>query len=257
MRIVKFNDVDIKIEDNNLLSTLDVATGYGVSDSTIRRHLQLHSDELLEGIHYINKTSQRGTKKLMWTLEGVHMLGFFIKSERAKEFRKFTAKLLTEIKKGNVQVSATQPPAGCPADKFDSRINGYKGMLARKNKEIERLEYELAFAKDERKRAIEAAKYFDELYKKEKKSKHQGIILEHNILDLAGSYARMREELLGVAESLEYLSKSVKGRIETVDHFIKAIEKYLPKSKNVVETATKHAKTNRQWIESAVIKVKK
>lgn len=43
--------------------------------------------------------------KTMWTLDGVHMLGFFIKSERAKEFRKWTAKLLTEIRNGNAIIS--------------------------------------------------------------------------------------------------------------------------------------------------------
>ena len=185
-------------------------------------------------------------RKIYWLNEQQsYLLLTYLKN--TKEVREFKIKLINEY--FLLRNSSAQPPQNCPAaDNMSTRIAGYKGMLARKNKEIERLRFELAIAKDERKRAIEAAKYFDELYEKEKKSKHQAIMLEHNILDLAGGYARLREEILGSAEALELVANSLKERIKTIDHFIKGIERYMPAAKDVAKTATKHAKTNRQWM---------
>jgi len=142
MKIVKFEGIELHIDESNTLSTKEVAQGYGISPSVVRTHKSLHSDELIENVHYIVKRDDKNRVVTRWTLEGVHMLGFFIKSERAKEFRKFTAKLLTEIKKGNVQVSVA-PPQNCPADQFDSRIAGYKGMIARQQNEIKMLKSNL------------------------------------------------------------------------------------------------------------------
>ena len=128
---------------------------------------------------------------------------------------------------------ATQPPTNCPAaDNMSTRIAGYKGQLALKKKQIEELRWRDLSLEEELKHYKQGGKY---------------ILLEHNTLDLAGSYARLREQLIGTAESLEYIAKNVKERIEVVDHFIKAIEKTLPKSKNVVKSATKHVKTQMQW----------
>jgi len=104
MKILKIADVELQASENNTLPTAEVAKFYGVDDSAIRKHLQNHQDELIENQHYIVEVSLKGTKKLLWTLEGVYMLGFFIKSERAKKYRKAVAKLLKEIKQGNVQV---------------------------------------------------------------------------------------------------------------------------------------------------------
>ncbi|BCD61719.1 hypothetical protein NrS5_15 [Nitratiruptor phage NrS-5] len=226
MKIIKFQDVTIQVEDNSLLSTHYVALGYGVSDATIRRHLQLHNDELVENIHYIIMKSEKGTKKLMWTLEGVHMLGFFIKSERAKEFRKFTAKLLTEIKKGNVQVSVA-PPTNCPAsDNMSTRISGYKGIIARKNKEIERLRWQLALCKEEQK--LNPA-------------------LHNEILDLAGSFGRLKAELKGRAETLRFIASEFDERIKNVDIFLERIYKLLPTAKDIATKSQKDKEKQIKW----------
>lgn len=109
MKHVTFQAITLNIIESNehtfLMSSCDVAAGYDVTESIIRSHRQRHSDELIEGKHFIMTRTANNAAKTMWTLEGVHMLGFFIKSERAKEFRKWTAKLLTEIRTGNATIS--------------------------------------------------------------------------------------------------------------------------------------------------------
>ncbi|EHA2140099.1 hypothetical protein JKH58_000548, partial [Campylobacter coli] len=54
---------------------------------------------LIENIHYFydyEQTKGGRQRVIKWTLEGVYMLGFFIKSPKAKEYRKKVAKLLRE-----------------------------------------------------------------------------------------------------------------------------------------------------------------
>jgi len=243
MKIIKFEDLELHIDDSNTLSTNEVALGYEVSSSTIREHKKQHSDELLKNIHYIEVWDDKFKRYITrWTLEGVHMLGFFIKSERAKEFRKFTAKLLTEIKKGNVQVSAT-PPANCPAtDNMSTRIAGYKGQLALKNKKIQELQFKLAIYQDEikslkedKKRAVRSAKFFDALYEEEKAKNQKYLLLEHNLLDLAGSLTRQNIELQDFALQLELIARDLKERAKTAQYFLNHIVKYYPKAKNIVD----------------------
>jgi hypothetical protein len=80
-----------------VVETALVAKGYGVSAGVIRRHKQNHPDELLEGTHWVvQKLNTLGGKQdqTFWTKLGVVTLGFFIKSQRAKEFRKAAARLI-------------------------------------------------------------------------------------------------------------------------------------------------------------------
>lgn len=85
-----------------LLPTKDVALGYGVTPYTIRLHKKRHSEELIEGKHFLSsvtisngaKGSTRGT---MWTKRGIVRLGFFIKSERAKLFRDWAEDLIIKV----------------------------------------------------------------------------------------------------------------------------------------------------------------
>ena len=83
-----------------LMTTDEVAKGYGVSGGTIRKHKLEHAEELVEGKHYISYThylprvtksnadSKSATYKIIyWTKRGIVRLGFFIKSDRARLFR--------------------------------------------------------------------------------------------------------------------------------------------------------------------------
>ncbi|EHR4234470.1 TPA: hypothetical protein LGD40_001429 [Campylobacter jejuni] len=77
----------------------EVAYNYAVDNTTIMSHKNLHSDELIENVHYFydyEQTKGGRQRVVKWTLEGVYMLGFFIKSLKAKEYRKKVAKLLRE-----------------------------------------------------------------------------------------------------------------------------------------------------------------
>ena len=137
-------DIKLKANEDYTLPTAEVAKFYGVSTSAIREHKKNYADELLENTHYIVEVSSRGTKKLLWTLEGVYMLGFFIKSERAKKYRKAVAKLLKEIKSGKVEVKPAQKNLlGETDDKFIEElvkrtdiVRGYQGQIARLENEL-------------------------------------------------------------------------------------------------------------------------
>lgn len=104
--------VDVLPDDRHefLLTTSDVARGYGVCVSTVRKHLQNNPDDLREGVHFL-----RGVKKLhtasagathttMWTKRGVIRLGFFIKSDRARLFRDWAEELVIR-RTGRYEVS--------------------------------------------------------------------------------------------------------------------------------------------------------
>lgn len=101
MQNITFNNVELTLVKDSthefLLSNKDVAVGYGVSVSSLREHKSSHSDELIEGKHFIIDKSYRNTPKIMWTSLGVYHLGFFIKSKQAKEFRKFMASVANAI----------------------------------------------------------------------------------------------------------------------------------------------------------------
>lgn len=106
---VSFNEIQLNVESDPkhtyLMPTKEVAKGYGVKDANIRMQKRNHIDELKEGEHYISlvkkidageKTRNLTHQQLYWTKLGVIYLGFFIKSERAKQFRKFAADLVLD-----------------------------------------------------------------------------------------------------------------------------------------------------------------
>ena len=98
-----------------LMTTREVAAGYGVSDWRLRIHKENHPDELLEGKHFLGNVniihaatpgSSRGT---LWTKRGIVRLGFFIRSERARLFRDWAEDLVLAV----VDKPAAQPvPSG-------------------------------------------------------------------------------------------------------------------------------------------------
>ena len=98
-----------------LMTTREVAAGYGVSEWLIRKHKENHPDELLEGKHFLGNVniihaatpgSSRGT---LWTKRGIVRLGFFIRSERARLLRDWAEDLVLAV----VDKPAAQPvPSG-------------------------------------------------------------------------------------------------------------------------------------------------
>ena len=98
-----------------LMPTKEVAKGYGTSDYNIRQHKLEHSNELIEGKHFISGVSiphvaHRGSSKgVLWTKRGIVRLGFFIKSERAKLFRDWAEELVINATVKNIQVLPEAP----------------------------------------------------------------------------------------------------------------------------------------------------
>ena len=151
MKIITIADIKLQANEDYTLPTAEVAKFYGVGAKTIREHKKNHSDELIENKHFVFILDERNRKRLYWTLEGVYMLGFFIKSERAKKYRKAVAKLLKEIKSGNVEVKpAQQNLLGETDDKFVEElvkrtdiVRGYQGQIARLENELAKKQSQL------------------------------------------------------------------------------------------------------------------
>ena len=148
------------LQINQIQTTSQVAENYGVSKDTIRDHYERHSDELIENIHYFYEINPRfKTKVIRWTLEGVYMLGFFIKSERAKDYRKKVAKFLRLCKEQNEakfkearehnlrlvdEISNLRAVHISQGRHNQNIINGYKSQISQHNALIVKLKSELA-----------------------------------------------------------------------------------------------------------------
>lgn len=116
-----------------LMSTEDVAKGYGVASATIRHHKQNNMDELKEGIHFMNSKT-KGVQKMhtleknaqphqtFWTKAGIIRLGFFVKSQQAKMFRNWAEKVI---------LKELDQPANLklPATRFKAESNRELGLI--------------------------------------------------------------------------------------------------------------------------------
>lgn len=124
-----------------LMTTNEVATGYGVTPDNIRRHKSDHQDELIENKHYVSGVSIAHTTgivkgvsnthtldvknqqphQIFWTKRGIVRLGFFIKSDRARQFRDWAEDLVIFAGQSSQSVSA----------EFMGRISALEDSIAR------------------------------------------------------------------------------------------------------------------------------
>ncbi|EIX1464567.1 hypothetical protein P8O40_001341 [Campylobacter coli] len=131
----------------------EVAISYKTSKQNINSTKNYHADELIENIHYFydyEQTKGGRQRVIKWTLEGVYMLGFFIKSPKAKEYRKKVAKLLREQTQARFKTLSDE----------NLRLNslnhhqkiGYKSQLAQQKEhyenKIKALKYDLEKKKE-------------------------------------------------------------------------------------------------------------
>ncbi|ELR7023859.1 hypothetical protein QRJ85_001440 [Campylobacter coli] len=131
----------------------EVAISYKTSKQNINSTKNYHADELIENIHYFydyEQTKGGRQRVIKWTLEGVYMLGFFIKSPKAKEYRKKVAKLLREQTQARFKTLSDE----------NQRLNslnhhqkiGYKSQLAQQKEKYENkikaLQYDLEKKKE-------------------------------------------------------------------------------------------------------------
>ncbi|EAI0716773.1 hypothetical protein E0278_08485 [Campylobacter coli] len=119
-------------------TSIQVASFYEVTKNSIAKHFLRNTDELIENIHYFydyEQTKGGRQRVIKWTLEGVYMLGFFIKSPKAKEYRKKVAKLLREQTQARFKTLSDE----------NLRLNslnhhqkiGYKSQLAQQKEKYE------------------------------------------------------------------------------------------------------------------------
>lgn len=135
-------------------TSIQVASFYKVTKNAILSHFSRNADELIENIHYFydyEQTKGGRQRVIKWTLEGVYMLGFFIKSPKAKEYRKKVAKLLREQNEARFKTLSDE----------NQRLNslnhhqkiGYKSQLAQQKtnfkNQIKALKYDLNQTKEE------------------------------------------------------------------------------------------------------------
>ncbi|EIU8166371.1 hypothetical protein L6M10_000128 [Campylobacter coli] len=134
-------------------TSIQVASFYEVTKNSIAKHFLRNADELIENIHYFydyEQTKGGRQRVIKWTLEGVYMLGFFIKSPKAKEYRKKVAKLLREQSEARFKTLSDE----------NLRLNslnhhqkiGYKSQLAQQKEhyenKIKALQYDLENKKE-------------------------------------------------------------------------------------------------------------
>ncbi|EAI2420685.1 hypothetical protein E2J43_08575, partial [Campylobacter coli] len=134
-------------------TSIQVASFYEVTKNSIAKHFLRNADELIENIHYFydyEQTKGGRQRVIKWTLEGVYMLGFFIKSPKAKEYRKKVAKLLREQTQARFKTLSDE----------NLRLNslnhhqkiGYKSQLAQQKEKYENkikaLKYDLEKKKE-------------------------------------------------------------------------------------------------------------
>lgn len=73
-----------------LLTTAEVAAGFGITPSTVRDHKKNHEADLVEGKHWCVEnfdTSSSGRKKTYWTKQGIIRLADYINTDQAKQFK--------------------------------------------------------------------------------------------------------------------------------------------------------------------------
>jgi DNA-binding transcriptional regulator YdaS (Cro superfamily) len=98
--MMQINVVPVR-EYEYVISTREVARGYGVGERNIRKHLLEHKGDLIEGKHFIKGGTISSTlgdnaqpHQIFWTKRGVIRLGFLIKSDRARIFRDWAEDLV-------------------------------------------------------------------------------------------------------------------------------------------------------------------
>ncbi|EAK6946781.1 hypothetical protein FAD79_07600 [Campylobacter coli] len=205
----------------------EVAISYKTSKQNINSTKNYHADELIENIHYFydyEQTKGGRQRVIKWTLEGVYMLGFFIKSPKAKEYRKKVAKLLREQSEARFKTLSDE----------NLRLNslnhhqkiGYKSQLAQQKEKYEN--------------KIKALKYDlehkNELSLKRKLSKEELLELRKILARDYGMICIKEWEMSLVAEKIgkDTVFKAVLNKLEKELKYWQNYEEYEEKWKKIL-----------------------
>lgn len=134
-------------------STELVAKGYKVDPSSIRKNLKRNEEELIEGQHFIRVHNVHSNPKagiphqeLHWTKLGVATLGFFIRSKRAREYRRKAAELVIEVQETG---AALREAPHSPLQAFEAILDAMKNQEL-KQQELETKVQSIALREEER-----------------------------------------------------------------------------------------------------------
>lgn len=115
-----------------LMTTKEVAVGYGTSTYAIQQALHRNGTELIMGKHYVTalticqsdlpKQLRCAHNATLWTKRGIVRLGFFIKSERAKLFRDWAEELIIKIDERRDLFGVVQPARVLPRKRNHNRL---------------------------------------------------------------------------------------------------------------------------------------
>ena len=121
-----------------VMTTKEVAHGYGVSPQNIREH-QRCNDDFVEGKHFVKGNSFSDTlgknaqpHQIFWTKRGVIRLGFFIKSEQAKLFRDWAEDVIINVLENGDNFLQPVPVLPAPKKRNHNRLTQERmiGILA-------------------------------------------------------------------------------------------------------------------------------
>ena len=121
-----------------VMTTKEVAHGYGVSPQNIREHQRVN-DDFTEGKHFIKGVRISDTlgknaqpHQVFWTKRGIVRLGFFIKSERAKLFRDWAEDLIINVLEAGENFLKPVPVLQAPKKRNHNRLTQDRmiGILA-------------------------------------------------------------------------------------------------------------------------------
>lgn len=155
MSLVKFESIELDIVEDDahefLLTTKEVALGYGCKQDVIRQNKYYHSDELIENKHFIISRNTKNQKIIQWTKKGIIRLGFFIKSKQAKKFRDWAEDYIVSPHAENNQIKqlqntimaqnkliAEQSKQNQPLLENKGTMNIFKEEMERMSKELEK-----------------------------------------------------------------------------------------------------------------------
>ncbi len=111
-----------------LMTTREVAHGYGVSEYAIRQNKTRLEAELIEGKHFVKGVTISNTLKnaqprqVFWTKRGVIRLGFAMRGERAKLFRDWAEELIIKVDEQRNLFGEIEPPKALPKRRRHNRL---------------------------------------------------------------------------------------------------------------------------------------
>jgi hypothetical protein len=157
----------VEILNFQTFTTEYVAERYGVSTTNIKVHKREHTDEIVEGIHFIVDKNDRNRPIIKWTLRGIIKLGMFIRSKEAKNFRLWAEMELEKTILGELEsakeararnltladkVISLEAAAKLEVQNHKNAVNSYRSQISRRNNQIATLKRELAKFEDKKQR---------------------------------------------------------------------------------------------------------